>query len=559
MRGGMRCPGGTATQRARGARLSSILVCGCAAGFLLACGEAAGGGDPGATPDDDGGGGGGGDPGAVISPEHEAPASMIEGCLVRTSGQGFASMLLGPASTLGVVDVEATVSTLQIGGVIGLSRGPATGFGHLAAAVRFAPGGALQAGDGATYRADHTLAFAAGRTYPVRMVADASSRTYSVYVQDTDTGEVVRLARRYAFRPAPPGAPDVDSLAARADGPGGQLSLCGIVGTAAGGVAYSREGSYAVAPLAGDRALVSDGLTATWRLGPAGQVLGQVPRGGEVAADEAGNVYVALASGGQLAVHAFTAQLQPRWSRVDPVEPYADVRALSADPAGVTVALASVWGVTSVRRSQAAGGAGTCLNGGGELEALAPDGFAIATAWEGGLAVLLYDLAGNPRWTRSFDAPATVEVLTLGLGGRVVVGGHFSGPTSFGGPTLEVAYEGDVDVNSYVLGLSAEDGAHVFTTRIPTTVLTGAAGNAGRLVIAGETWVTPVFPHLWQLDATGNHLPGEPETGFYEQWGRSGRVAIGASNRIYWERSMVWPAPSSAPYPYLLAIDPTGP
>lgn len=492
----------------------------------------------------------------MIAPEHEIPAEVIDGCLVRTPGQGFASVPLVPASTLAVASASVSISSLETGGAIGLSHGPATGLGQLAASVRLLPGGALQAGDGPSYRADRALALEPSRIYPVRIVADVPSRTYSVYVRDPSTGEVVRLARRYAFRPPPAGVPDVDSLAAKAGGVGGQLSICDVIGAAGGDVAYSREGPHSVAPLAGDRALVSDGLTTTWKLGPAGQVLAEVARGGEVAADPAGNVYVALAAGGQLALHAFTAQLQPRWSRVDPVEPFADVRAVSADPAGVTVALANVWGVSSIRRYPAAGGAGTWLSGGGALAALAPDGFAIATSYEGGLAVLLFDLAGNPRWTRSFAVPATVEVLTLGLLGRVVVGGHFSGPTTFGGPTLEVVYEDGVDVNSYALALSRQDGAHVFTTRIPTTVLTGAAGNAGRLVIAGETWVTPIFPRLWQLDAGGNLLPGDPETGFHEQWGRSGRVAIGASNRIYWERSMVWPLPSSPPFPYLLAIDP---
>jgi hypothetical protein len=260
-----------------------------------------------------------------------------------------------------------------------------------------------------------------------------------------------------------------------------------VLGVAGPDVVYSREGSYAVAPLPGHQAIVSDGVATTWRLGPAGQVIRRVARGGEVAADPAGNVYVALASGGQLALHAFTPQLASRWSRVEPVAPFADVAAISADPAGVTGALATPFGVASIRRFPATGGAGTSLHSGGALAALAPDGFAIATAWEGGFAVLLYDLAGGLRWARSFDALATVEVLTLGLGGQVVVGGHFSGPITFGGPTLEPAYDGKVDVDSYVLGLSREGGKHVFTTRIPTTVLTGAAGNAGRLVIASET------------------------------------------------------------------------
>ncbi len=542
-------------QRARAWRPLSILLCVGAAGTLFGCGEAAGDDDPGPAPEGEGGDGGdgGGSPGAVMVPELEAP---VAGCLVRTPGAGFASTPLTPLATLGVVDFEATSTTLQADGVIGLSRGAPSGLGRLAAAVRFAPNGALQARDDLAFRADHALAFDPGRTYAVRAVADLPSRTYAVYVHDPGTGDVVRIARDYALRLPGGGPASLDSLSAIATGGAGQLSVCNVLGVAGTDVAYSREGSYAVAPLPGNQAIVSDGVATTWRLGPAGGVLRRAARGGEVAADPAGNVYVALASGGQLAIHALTPQLAPRWSRVEPVEPFADVAAISADPAGVTVALATPFGVASIRRFPAGGGPGTWLHGGGALAALAPDGFAVATAWEGGLAVLLYDLGGGLRWARSFEAQATIEVLTLGLGGRVVVGGHFSGPITFGGPTLEPVYDGPVDVNSYVLALSREDGEHAFTTRIPTTVLTGAAGNAGRLVIAGETWVTPVFPHLWQLDAGGTLLPGEPEVGFYEQWGRSGRVAIGPSNRIYWERSMVWPRPTSPPFPYLLAIDP---
>jgi hypothetical protein len=233
-------------------------------------------------------------------------------------------------------------------------------------------------------------------------------------------------------------------------------------------------------------------VATTWRLGPAGQVIRRVARGGEVAADPAGNVYVALASGGQLALHAFTPQLASRWSRVEPVAPFADVAAISADPAGVTGALATPFGVASIRRFPATGGAGTSLHSGGALAALAPDGFAIATAWEGGFAVLLYDLAGGLRWARSFDALATVEVLTLGLGGQVVVGGHFSGPITFGGPTLEPAYDGKVDVHSYDQVISHERRNHEYTTQIPTTDLTRTTHNPRRHKISDQNWNTPI-------------------------------------------------------------------
>jgi hypothetical protein len=50
--------------------------------------------------------------------------------------------------------------------------------------------------------------------------------------------------------------------------------------------------------------------------------------------------------------------------------------------------------------------------------------------------------------------------------------------------------------------------------------------------------------------------PASPTPGFTSSGGRSGRVAVGASSRIYWERAMVWPAPTSRAFPYLLAIAP---
>ena len=516
--------------RARAGRLSSVLLCGCAAMLVPACDEAAGGEVLFARLDDN-------------------------GCLTAVAGGGFASAPVGPTSTLGVVDLTATATAVALDGVLGLAGGPATGLDHLATAVRFGPGGVLDAGDGDAYRADTALRFELDRGYPIRVVADLSSHTYSVYVQASgDPGDVVRLARRFAFRPSQAAVASLGALSAIAKGPGGELSVCGVIGVAGAGVAYSREGSYAVAPLPSGEALASDGTSSTMKLDPAGRVLAHVARGGELAADEAGNVYVALAANGQLALHAYTAALVPRWSRVDPVAPDATVHAAAAGAGGVTIALGTPGGLSSLRRYPACGSEGTQVAAGGTRAALARDGFAIATTWTGGLSIALYDLDGGLRWSRTFDADASVEVMTLGLDGSVVLGGHFYDDLNFGGPTLEPAFHGEVDVNSYAVALARAGGGHVFTTRIPTTRLTGAAGSGARLVIAGETWVTPIFPHLWQLDAAGNAAGAEPDTGFYEQWGRSGRVALGAGGRIYWEREMVWPAPTSPAFPYLLAL-----
>jgi hypothetical protein len=541
--------------RARASRLFTILLCGGAAAALLACdGSAVGSGEESPPPDESDGDGDGDGAFDGIDGAPEWPA-LDDGCLLRAPGQGFGSVQLAPAGALGVIDLEAAVTAPEVEALVGLGRGGAASAGQLAVALRLAPGDAIEVRDGNGYRADAAVPVEAGRTYPVRVVADVTARAYSVYVRAGDA--TIRIAQRYALRLSPGGAAGLDALSAVVAGRGGQLAVCNIFGDAPTAVAYSREGSYAVAPLPDDRAIVSDGISQTWKLGPAGEVLGRVRRGGEVAADEAGDVYIALAAGGQLALYALTPELAPRWSRVDPIEPEADVRALAADAAGVTVALSTAGGVSSIRRYPADGALGSVVyDGGGALAALGRDGFAVAAEWPDGIGIGFYDLGGRLRWYRAFDNDATAEVMTLGLDGRVVLGGHFAQPISFGGPTLEPVPPYELDVNSYAVALAIADGSHAFTARIPTTRLTGAAANAGRVVIAGETWVVPIFPHLWQLDAAGNRLPGEPYVGFYEQWGRSGRVAVSTSNRMYWERAMVWPGPDAPPFPYLLAIRP---
>jgi hypothetical protein len=510
--------------------LWSVITCGSAATQLLACDETAGADVP------------------------QLAQLDADGCFSVAAGTGFASLEVGPTSTLGVLDLTAMVSAVETDGVIGLARTPASRFDQLATAVRFSPGGVLDARDGAAYRADEALPFELGRAYPIRVVADVGSHTYSVYVKtSSDPSDVVRLANRFAFRPTQAGVTGLGALSAIADGPAGALSVCGVVGTAGTDVAYSREGSYTVAPLPGGEVIASDGISSTLKLDAAGRVIGEAACGGEVAADEAGNVYVALAANGQLSVRAYTAALVPRWIRVEAAPSSATVRGIAADMSGVSIVLGTEGAVSSIRRFPAAGGSGVQVAAGGGLAALARDGFAIATMWDGGFGVTLYDRDGGFQWTRTFDGAASIEVLTLGQDGRVVVGGHFYDEVGFGGPMLHPTF-GEVDVDSYALGLARADGAHVFTTRIATSRLTGAAGAGGRLVIVGETWVTPIFPHLWQLDAAGHFVGFEPETGFYEQWGRSGSVVLGADGRIYWQRSMVWPSPVSPAFPYLLAL-----
>jgi hypothetical protein len=536
-------------------RLGLVLVCGGAAAAVLAACDAVD-----ADIADEGEAGGAGEEAAGGAPS-EAPAessaeSALAGCTTHVAGGGFGNLTLQLASTLAITDLEATpASNPALDGVIAMSRGAATSFNALATSVRFSTAGVLDARDGTAYRADASIPFTLGQARKLRIVADVPSHTFSVYV---DLGYYTeRLAKRYAFRSTTATVTGLDRLAAIVDGAAGQLSICNVVATAPTAIAYSREGAYGVVPLASDRALASDGSTVTLRLAANGAVLNQIAVGGELAADPTERAYVARVSGTQLAVYAYTAALALRWSRLDPIALGSRVLAAAADGAGVTLALADAGGTVSIVRYPEAGGAGTVLATGGTHAAVAPDGFAVATATSSAYDVSVFGNSGALLWTQSFPGAvgARLEVMTLGLGGRVVLGGHYYAPITFGGPTLDlVPY--DVNVNTYLVGLDRATGAHVFTNRVNATRLTGAGGNGARLVITGERVVTPIFPDLWQYDASGAPVGGAPWTGFNEDWGRSGRVAIGAGNRIYWERSMVWPTPTSVPYPYLLALRP---
>ncbi len=430
--------------------------------------------------------------------------------------------------------------------VISLIGGAPTSFNHLATSVRFSTAGVLDVRDGATYRADASMPFA------LRAAVQAPHRRRRpvAHVLGLRRPELRHDAPRGgATRSAPPPRPCRASIgfAAIVDGAAGQLSICNLVTTAPTKVAYSREGAFGVVPLASDIVLVSDGSAITMRLSATGAVLNQLAAGGELAADQLGRAYLARVTGTQLSLGAYTESLAPVWSRLDPVASGTRVLGVAADAAGVTVALAPTSGPVSIVRYPRVRRRRRHALHRRHAAAVAGDGFAVATAAPGVYDVTAFDTTGAPLWPQSFPGAvgSSIEVMTLGLGGRVAIGGHFYADVTFGGPTLVLAQNGPPNVNSYLVGLDRATGAHVFTNRVSASRLTGVAGNGPRLVITGERWVTPIFPDLWQYDATGaaGRVPARhrllramgPQRPHRDQ--RHEPRLLG--------RSMVWPQPTS--------------
>jgi hypothetical protein len=497
--------------------------------------------------------------GADTASESSAAEAQLA-CAPTTSTSGFTNQTVQTASGVSIVDFEVTPSgNMALDGVLSLSSGAATSFNQLATSVRFSTAGVLDARDGAAYRSDISHAFSLGSSRKIRIVADLQSHTFSAFVNITGVPTTQRLARRYAFWTTAATIPSVDRLAAKVDGASGQLSICNVTSTAPTAVAYVRDGAYGVVPLANDRVLISDGTGSTMRLDANGAVLNQAAVGGEIAADPSERVYVARVVGTTIAVDALSSTLGPRWNRSDPTIPGSRVVAVAADAAGVTVAVSRINAPVAFLRFPEAGGPPVLLHSGGTHAALAPDGFAVATVTSGEYEVSLFTNDGKRKWTQVFGSAvgSNLEVMSLELGGRVVLGGHYSSRISFGGDRLEPRVLPDgLNLSTYVVGLDRQTGGHVFTTRIDATRLTGIGGNGTRLMIGGERIITPIFPDLWGFDASGSWGRGQGNNGFYEEWGRSGRVAIAASGRVYWERSMAWPLPSSDPWPFLVAMRP---
>lgn len=86
-----------------------------------------------------------------------------------------------------------------INSIVGLASGMATAFTELAAIVRFAPGGFVDARNGASYDARSVLAYTPGLTYRVVISVNLPARTYSAMVTAPDATPVP-IATDFAFR-----------------------------------------------------------------------------------------------------------------------------------------------------------------------------------------------------------------------------------------------------------------------------------------------------------------------------------------------------------------------
>src|SRR5206468_11352837 len=98
------------------------------------------------------------------------------------------------------VQFDATPSTVNMDGVVGLANGPAADYTNLAAIVRFNPTGTIDARNGGDYAAATAIPYTAGTSYHLRLAVDVASHNHTAYV--TPTGATAQLSGTpLAFRP----------------------------------------------------------------------------------------------------------------------------------------------------------------------------------------------------------------------------------------------------------------------------------------------------------------------------------------------------------------------
>lgn len=474
-------------------------------------------------------------------------AISASGCPIAQAGTGLLHQSIGqPAEVVASWNFVATPDSI-LDGVIGLSQNTATRFNDLAAAVRFAPNGVIDARNGSSYQADVVVPYRAGEPREIRIIAEVPLQTYSVYVAGGG-GAPVRLARGYAFRSPGTTTNWISELAAIVDSSGGTLTVCDQFHGASVGVRFLREGNFAIAPLPSEESLISNGTT-TLHLSSSGRVLAHLDSGGQLAVDAAGNVYVARILGTALVVEAYTADFAQRWTRSYPAGEDKRVLAVGSDGASVVAATGPLTGGVDLVKRWLSDGTESTTHAGPMADAIAigPTGFVLGSAINGTVVVSRWAFGPTqgPQWQRAWQNGASIAAMALAPNGDVFFTGPFFGPISFGGPIVEPNHHNDFD-DTYIAALTPA-GDHVFSKNLVQRAVYSIASSGGLTAVSTD-YRAMVF------NADGQEIRGENGRNPVPGAGTPAPIAVG-SGRVYWNFE-VSPVSGSPPYPYLISYRP---
>src|SRR6266513_878377 len=120
---------------------------------------------------------------------------------------------------------DATPTTANMNGVVGLANGPAADWTNLAAIVRFNSTGTIDARNGGDYAAATAIPYTAGTTYHFRLHVDLASHSYTTYVTPAG-GTEQPLGNALAFRTEQSAVSALNNLGVYAAG--GSATVCNV-------------------------------------------------------------------------------------------------------------------------------------------------------------------------------------------------------------------------------------------------------------------------------------------------------------------------------------------
>lgn len=478
-----------------------------------------------------------------------ADTTTADGCVVADSSNGFLTQATPDGTTMIQHEVTVTPSSTSIDAVVGLTAGTATSFKSLATAVRFSPDGIIDVRDGDTYRAATTIHYQAGVAYRVLMVVDLASHTSTTFVAGGGGSTAIGYAS--AFRTQQASVTHLDHQAAIVDGTAGTIRVCAPRTTVRSDVSYVRPLVTSVAPMTGGAAAIAS-ATSTQLVNAAGMTTSVIDRGGKVAVDASGIVYIANATGGIVTIASY-AGTSPRWTHTYNGGGDVSVAAISAAGTGaVTVALAATGTTTIQAVQQVAASDGTprwTLPVQATAIGFDARGFTLASSSSTNAALTRYTQAPAVVWTRGFPGHIWIAAVATDATGATIFGGNYAGTVNFGGQNLAPFSNPDAPMNGYIVKLSPSQ-AHVYSERTETTDVTSIATNTSRTVVSGT--LRTQFHHLslQSFDASGAPIAGPHP--MENEHGRGADVVLGSTGRIWWNVTAAWQVPVFET-PFLLA------
>jgi hypothetical protein len=152
-----------------------------------------------------------------------------EATVCTVFGQSWANQPFADQTGNFRVEFAVTPSNNNIDATIGLSNGPATTWTKLAAIVRFAPSGYIDARHGGLYAAMQNVPYFAGVTYYIRIDVDVRQHRYYAWAshQEGVFGSWNQIASGYAFRTEQASVTKLNTLAGYVNTTtGGSVQLC---------------------------------------------------------------------------------------------------------------------------------------------------------------------------------------------------------------------------------------------------------------------------------------------------------------------------------------------